>query len=567
MNYDGFILAALSAEFRTRLIGGKVQHVRQHSDTDYTLEIRQPGRTERLLMSCDARFPRIYLTASREQAVPEPSTFCMTLRKHLEGLFLTQVGQIGMDRVLHLLFEGRNAEPKTLIIEIMGKHSNIVLVDETQKVLAAAKYVGTSISRVRQILPGKPYIPPPGEPKVDWSALDGSDARAICSQYPAGASPSKWLMQTFAGIGPFLAAEVVALAGESGSRCESLVSSLLDLWKVIHTNSARPVLIRHDGRDVTVYPVPSAQYPAQSQHPRDSMSEPVDALFRSRLADNRLEDERRQTLTAIERSLTAKRQFLESARRTIEEAERSEQYKQIGDLILAAGPAVQKGEETAQLVNYYEPEMPTIEVELDKELNPQENAQKYYRKYRKAKEALAMASGRLEVLEAEVAELEHACRLASEMESVEELKTLRDGLLHRGLLRQEKIQEHAEPDEFQGKHIRRIFTEDGYEILYGENAVANDYLTTRVAKPNDLWFHTRSIIGAHVVIRMAGKGGPAPKSAIEQAALIAAKNSDAKHSSLVPVDYTLRKHVRKPRGAAPGLVIYTHEKTVDVRMR
>ncbi len=569
MNYDGLILAALSAEFRSRIIGGKLQHVRQHSDTDFTLELRLAGRTERLLMSCDPRFPRIYLTASREPAVPEPSAFCMTLRKHLEGLFVTNIRQIGMDRVLHIEMTARLRAPRTLIVEIMGKHSNIVLVDEGQRVLAAAKYVGVSMSRTRQILPGGPYLPPPGDPKADWAMLDRAQIREICAQYAQTADAKGWLMKTFAGIGPFLANEVIARIGNTCDlSCEGLSGVLIDIAEVVHSGDIHPVLIRHDGRDVAAYPIPSLQYTKDEQHPRENLNDPVDAMFRSLLANNRIEDERRQVLVSLERSLSTKQQFLDSARRTIEEAERSERYKQIGDLILGSVQSITKGDVTAQLVNYFDPDLSTIEVELDEKLTPQENAQRYYKRYRKTKEALALASSRLELLESEVAELGHALSRAESLETVEELRALRDDFLARGLLRHEKqTVEQGPPDELQGKHIRRFTTPDGWEILYGENATANDLLTTRIARPNDLWFHTRSITGAHVVIRVAGRSVVVPRSVIEQAAGIAAKNSDAKHSSLVPVDYTLRKFVRKPRGSAPGRVTYTNEKTIDVRMQ
>jgi len=207
--------------------------------------------------------------------------------------------------------------------------------------------------------------------------------------------------------------------------------------------------------------------------------------------------------------------------------------------------------------------MPEIEIELDEKLEPQANAERYFKRYRKARDSAAAAESRLGQIGEETALLASALEDAEKAKTVEALRDLRASLTSAGLLRQEVSHEKQEA-EFAGYRIRRVNTPEGWEILYGENSTSNDYLTQKVARPNDTWLHARQITGAHVIIRMAGRKPPVPRPILLQAAKIAATNCDAKHSSLVPIDYTQRKYVHKPRGSAPGFVIYRNEKTIDI---
>ena len=326
-----------------------------------------------------------------------------------------------------------------------------------------------------------------------------------------------------------------------------------------------PVIITDEvGRGLLVYPMPSVRFPSDRQHPRPSISEPLEAMFRSLVTRSALEDERAQTLAAIRRAAAARRQAAKSIERTLAESARAERYKQIGELILANLHAIARGEKSAALVDYYDPEMATVEIELDEKLTPQENAQRYFKRYHKARDARSAAEARRARVNAELGILEAASSEAESAASVESVRQLRKMLIDRDVLRAEVAREKGPEIEFAGYRIRRLFTPEGWEILYGENSLSNDYLTQRIARPSDIWLHARSITGAHVVIRTAGRSASVPTSVLLQAARIAARNSEAKHSSLVPVDHTLRKFVRKPRGSAPGLVTYRGEKTIDV---
>lgn len=572
MTYDGLVLAAVVAELEKLVTGGRIQKVRQHNDTDITLEIRRPGHTYLLFISADARFPRIYLTASILPVPHQPPNFCMVLRKHIEGLFVSRLEQVGFDRVLRLHLQAPGQEERILVLEIMGKHSNLILIDAQERILGAAKHIGSSVSRYRQVIPGRQYIPPPATGKLDIRMLAEDTLSRLLDKFPKEAADREivknWLMETFSGFGPFLAEEISARACVEGAvSVDKVHNELLALRDTVCKSDYLPVLITSErGEAFAAYPVPSVQFPADRQHARSSINETLDTLFRSLITRTELEDLRTQLLTAIRRAEGSRVQALKSVERTIAESERAEGYRRIGDLLLANLNAIEKGAKSVRLIDYFDPDMPEIEVELDEKLTPQQNAERYFKRYRKARDAAATAEARRSTILQEIALLKSAKSEAEAAKSVESLKALREMLTDQALLRREVALEKQD-EEFAGHRIRRIITSEGWEILYGENAAANDYLTQRVARPNDVWLHARAITGAHVIIRTAGHSGNVPKNVLLEAATIAARNSDAKHSSLVPVDHTLRKYVRKPRGSAPGFVTYRNEKTIDISLR
>jgi predicted ribosome quality control (RQC) complex YloA/Tae2 family protein len=372
-------------------------------------------------------------------------------------------------------------------------------------------------------------------------------------------------MSTYSGIGPFLSDEIVARAQRDGLVYrDALREELLQLGEMARTNAFVPVFITDEhGLGITVYPMPSVQFPPDRQHARASINEAVDALFRSLVGRSLIEGERSQTLTAIRRAQATRKQALKSIERTIAESARADHYRQTGELLLANLNAFETGARSVVLTNYFDPDLGESTMELDEKLTPQHNAERYFKRYQKARDSVATALRRKARVLRDLDGLETADEDAQNARTVDALRDLRKALTEKDLLRQEVVHEKQE-SEFGGERIRRYLTPEGWEILYGETAKANDYLTQRVARPNDVWLHARQIIGAHVVIRTAGHSGPVPRPVLVQASKIAALNSDAKHSSLVPVDHTPRKFVRKPRGAAPGFVTYRNEKTIDI---
>jgi predicted ribosome quality control (RQC) complex YloA/Tae2 family protein len=505
--------------------------------------------------------------------VPQhPPNFCMVLRKHIEGLFISRLEQVGFDRVLRLHLQAPGQEERILVLEIMGKHSNLILIDFQERILGAAKHIGPSTSRYRQVAPGKQYIPPPATGKLDIRMLGEDNLDHLLDALPKESTDREivkdWLMKTFSGFGPFLAEEILMRACIDGTVSSNRIrNELLALRDTVRKSDYLPVLITSErGEALLAYPTPSVQFPADRQHARASINETLDTLFRSLVTRTELEDQRTQLLTAIRRAEGSRMQALKSIERTVAESKRAEDYRRIGDLLLANLNNIEKGAKSVRLIDYFNPDMPEIEVELDEKLAPQQNAERYFKRYRKARDAAATAEARRSTIMQEIALLKSAESEAEEAKSVDSLKALREMLTAQALLRREIAQEKQE-EEFAGHRIRRVITSEGWEILYGENAAANDYLTQRIARPNDVWLHARAITGAHVIVRTAGHSSNVPKSVLLEAATIAARNSEAKHSFLVPVDHTLRKYVRKPRGSAPGFVTYRNEKTIDVSLK
>jgi len=570
MNYDGLVLAAALEEIKSHILGAVIQGVRQHNDTDVTFEIRSRGTSYLLFTSIHPKFPRIHFTSSKFPVPQTPPAFCMLLRKHLIGSRIISIEQVGFDRIALFKTTSSDKPPSTLILELMGKHSNLILISETDRILGAIKHVSARISRYRQILPGLDYCPPPGAGKLNPITIDMDTFESVWQEAftdnPDDESICAWLIAAFSGIGTFLAKELL-LAVEDKSP-KGIFNSLANLQNIVRRKEWKPVLITDEaGFASYAYPIPTRQHPKELQHERSSFNETLDTVFRSLIQRDKLSTEITSLKNSILKAIASRERTLNNLKQTIAEGKNAERLKQIGELILSQTTNIPKGSQTAHIIDYYDPEMRKIEVELDKKLSAAENAEIYFKRARKAQEGAEAAADRISEVQTEIEILRGALDSLAAVDTPEKAQSLRSVLVERDLLRQESLpqsKKREEEHEFAGYKIKRVISADGFEILYGENSQSNDYLTTKIAKPNDLWFHARAVKGAHVIIRTANKPHTVPPGTIRHAAEIAASNSDAKHSKLVPVDYTLKKYVRKPRASAPGFVTYQNEKTMYI---
>lgn len=572
INFDGLVTAAVVSELNRVLIGAKVQNVRQHSDYDVTLELRNPGASYELFLSADSRFSRFMISSIKRTSLSQPPTFCMTCRKHLGGYFLTGVRQYGFDRIVYLEFEARDLPKRTLAVEIMGKHSNVILFDENSTILAAIKTIGKSVSRVRQILPGKPYELPPGSEKLDIRVASSELFKTLwLDVLPEIASREaiiRWMLDSFSGFGPFLAQEVVDQAGVADCLDEQNVSqSFQSLRKMVLSEAYQPVTVSANGESVLIYPIIPIQCKDMAIRPEKSICLAMDVFYNAMISRIALADQRNQLVQMIRKSAEYARYQIQSYDRALKEAAGAERHKEIGELLNASAHVIPKGETSVSLVDYYDPDLKEVTIELNPKLSARENADRFFKRYKKLKDAAQTSITRREETLDRLRKLDAARLTVDAALDVGQIKRLRETLVAADLLREIKHSEEPGNDrgDFEGHRIRKVTTPEGWEILYGENSTSNDYLTQKVAKPNDLWLHARSITGAHVVIRTGGHSGAMPPKVLLEGARIAAANSDAKHSSLVPIDHTRRKYVRKPKGAAPGFVIYRMEKTIDVQ--
>lgn len=567
MTYDSVILAAIASELSIRLANGRTDSIHQPEPLDLVLGIRAGGRNQSLLISADARSPRVHLTATKRDNPKTPPNFVMLLRKHLEGSRLFSVEQVDFDRILHLKFRTFSDETLTLIIEIMGKHSNIILVNGERRILGAVKHVGKSRNRYREILPGRIYIPPPPQNKINPLETSGKDfADLFAAAFPSDSelSPqavSRWLTATFTGVSPFVAKEILARSAET-----NLPYAFHGLFSSVADAAYDPVIITDDQRQtIGFYPFPSSQYPATNQHGRQTVNVVADIFYTTEVPKEELAHTRDAVVAALSHYIESKERTISVLQQSVAETHNAERLKQVGELLLAQPNAVEDGASEVTLTDYYDPSGTSVTVPLDPTLSRTENAEVYFQKYHKAVSGADALRDRLQETWDEIGMLWSFRDRAERSASGEEIRLLAEELDAKGLsvLPQQVQRTVKQKSAFEGYRIR-VIESAGWEILVGENSMANDYLLTRVAKPNDIWVHAKAITSAHVVIRTNNKPEVVPPAVLHAAAEQAARHSAAKHSSLVPVDYTLRKYVRKPRGAAAGKAIYHKEKTIYI---
>lgn len=568
MTIDSIVLAALCAELNTTLSNGRVDKVQQPSPLEIVLTIRANGANYSLLISADAQSPRIHVSSSRRKSPPTPPNFCMLLRKYLEGAHLASVTQPSFDRIVHVTFLAYDGERITLIFEAMGKHSNLILVSGIGRILGAIKPIGRQKNRYREILPGRDYVAPPSQEKSDPRGLTRDEILSRLSEAfpdePADHSElATWLVKSFSGVSPFAAREIVE---RSKGSTNSIADEFVRFFELVRISRFVPVYITDDsGRMISFYAFPSVQYPADNQHERTSINGVADMYYTSALPRQALEQAKSEVLGRIRREIVSAREALEEIHHGIEQGKDAERLKQIGELILSQQGSIPAKSSEVELYDYYDPACLAVRVQLDERLSAVENASLYFRRYQKALSGAQALSDRLGSVEKTLEFLCNAESSVESMESLEDIESIVEQLASSGInIRRQEVQvSDKRKPEFEGHHIHKTNI-SGWEVLIGQNSEANDYLVARVAKPNDWWLHVKAATSAHVVIRTNGKPDSVPRDVLVAAANLTAQNSEAKHSSLVPVDYTLRKYVRKPKGAVAGRVIYQNERTIYI---
>jgi predicted ribosome quality control (RQC) complex YloA/Tae2 family protein len=576
MTYDSFVTAAIAREAQA-LVGAFVDHIAQPSERDLYITFYIGHGKPRWVFSVDARQARVHQIEGKPENPAMPPNFCMVVRKWIDGARLTAVEQAGFDRVLRWTFS-RSDGTRTLIAEIMGKHSNLILVDQEEVVLGAMKRVPASMSRARQILPGMPYVPPPGE-RLNPLRIDrGALAAAVAPEVSDGGASDphsppitpQTLVRTLAGFGPFSAAEVLTRA-RSGEP-DAIWAAVEELAAAVRTGRFDPTVFISGSSAGEAYSgfwaFNSVQLPPENQQRAESMSAAAGQYYSAILRSSDEATLRKELMLGVR----SERERLERLWRRLDEDQRrgesADQWKVAGELLAANLYRVERGQTEIEVPNYYDPDQQPLKIELDAELTPQENVERLFRRYRKGTDAALQAIEQSEKVSRQLAAAQDRETRIREA-APEALPGLRDELAAQGVLKQSeprwpgKESKRPAPEYPPGVRIRR-YTVEGWEVLLGENSTSNDYLTTRVARPDDWWLHVRASPSSHVVIRTGGHPERVPPTVLREAARITAAHSDSKHSSYVPVDYVLRKFVRKPRGSAPGLVTLRGEKTLYV---
>lgn len=566
MPFDAIFLSAVAAELRPALLGARVDKLQQPSRDTVLLQFR--GR-ERLLLSANVNRPRIHLTRAAFENPAQPPMFCMLLRKHLTGARLTAIEQPQAERVIRLLFDCTDelGTPCTrqLVLELMGRNSNLILVGADGRILDCLRRVDFEMSQLRQVLPGLFYHDPPRQEKCDPKLETLSGIESKLSEIDAPRRLDKWLLDTYAGLSPLIARELAfCLTGETDSDLLRLERSPLAPRLVQALNALgdtpTPTLLLREGKPTDYSYRCITQY---GDYYECCTCEQFSALLDRFYTQTDHEDRMRQKSQTIRKTITnlyeRTQRKLALQRRELEATHSREQLRRCGDIITANLHRMERGQRSLRAVNFYDPDMAEVEIPLRPELSPQQNAARYYKDYNRAKHAEAILTQQIAQGETEADYLATVLDELSRAENEQELGEIRaeleaGGYVRPGDRRKQRRLPPSTPMVF--------YSSDGFRILVGRNNRQNDQLSLKTAHFNDIWLHVQKFHGTHVVIDCGGS--TPPDRTITEAAMLAVWFSQARESQNVPVDVTQVRNLRKPNGAKPGMVVYERYRTVLV---
>ncbi len=557
----GFVCRELS----TRLVGGRVDRVQQPERDELHILIRSLGENHRLLLCAGAHHARVHLTRESKSNPMEPPMFCMLLRKHLQGGRVMAVRRVGGDRIVEIdidaLDELGEVRTRTLVMEVMGRHSNLILRDTDGRIIDAIRHVDADMSRVREVQPGLPYAYPPAQGKCDPDTATAEElARMLLENGPR---MDKALLGSVTGLSPQAAREFAfrltgeeegLMAPEAAPALAQRLRALLDQLPSL----APPVLqLNEESEAVDVYPFPQHRFPESHQRAiPEGISEALDAFYRSRDRKERVSQRTSSLLHSIKTHLERCEKKLVLQQESIDAGAHMEEWRIYGELLTGNLYRMEKGAASVTVENYYDPEGAMVTIALDPQFTPAQNAQRYFKRYQKARSAVRMATDQKEKTQAELDWLETQLDDLRKCVDDAEIEEMRAMMVERGYLRasHSRVKQRKLP----ASQPLRFRSSEGIDIYVGKNSAQNDRLTS-AAGGEQMWLHAKDMPGSHVLI--AHEGEP-PEATLREAAMLAAYYSKGCGSTRVPVDYTLRKHVKKPGGAPLGFVIYTHQHTI-----
>jgi len=576
LSLDGIAIRALVDEFKPQLIGGRIDKIQQPDHNTLIITIRQPGKNLRLLITVKPQSARFHLTHKARQNPLQPPLFCMVLRKHLEGNKIINIEQQGLERIVHFILEGfdelGDRVSRILIGEFMGKHSNLILVKQDGRIIFdSIKRLSHAVNQYREVLPGAPYISPPPQGKIKLEELTEENLIEKFLNLPPEQTVNKALLNVIEGIGPQTAKE---LAVRVGIDWESSLEFLgeyeyLSLWKSLSwlknqilSKTYQPTLVKDtEGKPFAFAPFYLQQFDGLEQETYSSMGELIEFFIGKNEDANLFKQKSGDLEKIIDKELDRGQRKLALQLEKIAEVETSAKYKLWGELITANLHNLKQGKE-AIVANFYSAELEEITIPLEPNLTPNENAQKYFKKYSKAKVGSEKTLEQSKITIEEINYLESIKNSLEGSDNTQELQEIRWELEEAGYAK-------ARPQKNKSKVKSTVQSEPltvailNYKILIGKNNKQNDYVTFKLGKNEDLWLHVKDIPGSHVIIKNPDKK-EIPKNVLVTAANLAAYYSKGRYSAQVPVDYTQRKNVKKPSGAKPGMVIYENQKTIYV---
>lgn len=571
MAFDGIAISCIMRELEKALVGGRIDKITQPERDEINIVIRNEGKKHRLLASASSSSPRIHLTEEQKENPEKAPMFCMLLRKHLSGGKIIGFSQPDFERVLKMHVESYDElgdlSVKTLATEIMGRHSNIILMDSEDRVLGSIKHVDFTVSSLRQVLPGMKYEMPPSQDKLNPLDITEEELYPIISVsgYPA----DKFILDTFTGVGPLNAREIAYLSlGDATQDLSSLdkerrikfTNDILKYFADIKNGVFCPVLLYKNEHKVWDFNASNiAQYGgAVRAEKKESLCNALDVFYKTRDHFERMSQKSATLLKFVDNNISRCNKKLALQQQKIKDSEKREQYKQYGDLLIGNLHKMKECMSSIEIENYYD-DMNMVKIALKPELSPSQNAQRYYILYQKAKNAEKMSKEQIKLTTEELEYLESVQESILRAENEHDVRDIRNELAAQGYNIRKGAPSKIRKEKPTEPHF---FIIDGFEVFVGRNNLQNDTLTLKEARSTDMWFHVKNFPGSHTVIKT--KGQTPSDDTIVKTAKLAAYYSKAKDSANVPVDFTIIKNVKKPSGAKPGMVIYDNYNTVNV---
>ena len=563
MSLDGIFLHSITNDLYKKLIGGRVDKIHQPDKNEIVMSIRSKGENYKLLITSISSSPRLHLTNVTRQNPLEPPMFCMLLRKHLTGAHITDIRQVNFDRIVEISFECKDeldsTVHKSIITEIMGKHSNIIFINQDKTIIDSLKRIAENVSSVRQIYPGLKYIIPPGSDKLNPLNVTRELFMKEIESVNSGIYIYNFLYKNFLGFSPFIAKEICYLTNLNESTYTGELSEIKkeELWIVftkiinkINQNAFSYNIYYDENKNQYGFYCMDVEYLKDYDKKNfASAGELLDEYYYELDNKNKINQRVASLVKSINTKIDRDKKKVEKQRNELLNAESRDKYRIYGELILSNLNTTPENHKL-KVINYYDPEQKEIIIPLDPKLNLSQNSQKFFKRYNKLKKAEEELEKLIDSALNEISYLENILFSIEECETTDDLNDIYNELIAEGLMkRKSKVNKSKET-----RPITTFISSAGHEIFVGKNNIQNDMVTFKIGKKEDYWFHAKNMPGSHVVIKT--NGDELTDEEYMEASRIAAFFSKGKNSSTVEVDYTKKSNVKKPPNAKPGFVIY-----------
>lgn len=559
MAFDGIVVANLVHELRNELLNGRIAKIAQPETDELLLTIKAPAGQRRLYLSASASLPLIYLTDTNKPSPMTAPNFCMLLRKHIANGRIVDIYQPGLERIIHFTIEHLDELGdlcrKDLIVEIMGKHSNLIFCTEDGMIIDSIKHVSAQISSVREVLPGRKYFIPDTMEKTDPLTVSFEDFKSVLSTKPLPLS--KAIYTGFTGISPVTAEEICSIAGidsalPPGELSADIMQHLYNQFSLyfdaVRNGSFTPAIYYQGKEPKEFSSLPLSHFTEYTCVESNSISDVLETYYATKNMLTRMRQKSTDLRHIVQTALDRNRKKYDLQAKQLKDTEKRDKYKVYGELINVYGYNLKEGSKKLEALNYYTNEM--ITIPLDNTLTPQENAQRYFDKYNKQKRTFEALSSLIQETSDDIRYLESVRTALDIARSEEDLAQIKEELISAGYMKRKFTKKKVK---IKNRPLHYI-SSDGYHIYVGKNNFQNDELTFNFAVGNDWWFHAKQAPGSHVIVKTNGE--ELPDRTFEEAGKLAAYYSSMRGADKVEIDYVEKKHVKKPKGGKPGFVVY-----------